>query len=95
MATAFSSGEQVKQLYSDIKDRRKIHDKIVIPTNEGFIILNVSEIIYCHAISNYTEFNLSDGKRIVSSHTLKQYDEILTGQFVFGLTALISLTYLM
>ena len=83
MATAISSGEQVKQLYTDIKDRRKIHDKIVIPTNEGFIILNVSEIIYCQASSNYTEFYLSDGKRILSSYTLKQYDEILTGQSFF------------
>lgn len=83
MTTSISSDEQVKQLYTDIKSRRKIHDKIVIPTNEGFIILNVNEIIYCHANSNYTEFYLSEGKRILSSYTLKQYDEILTEQSFF------------
>jgi len=78
-----ASKEQVSQLYQDIKNPNKIHDKIAVPTGEGFIIIPVKEIVYCHANSNYTEFYLTDKKCILSSYTLKQYDEILTTQSFF------------
>jgi two-component system LytT family response regulator len=74
---------QVEQLYQDMKNPQNAHDKIAIPTADGFIILQVSEIVYCRADSNYTEFHLIDKKSILSSYTLKQYDEILTGQSFF------------
>jgi len=74
---------QVDQLYQDIKYPQKIHDKIAIPTIEGFTIIPVNEIVYCHANSNYTEFYLVDKRCILSSYTLKQYDEILTAQSFF------------
>lgn len=77
------SKEQVEQLYKDIKKPNKAHDKIAVPTNEGFIVIPLNEIIYCHANSNYTEFYLIDKKCILSSYTLKQYDEILTLQSFF------------
>ena len=74
---------QVEQLYHDITKPQKIHDKIAIPTGEGFIVIPVNEIVYCHADSNYTRFYLSDKKCILSSYTLKQYDEMLTSQSFF------------
>jgi two-component system, LytTR family, response regulator len=77
------SKEQVEQLHHDIQNPKKIHDKIAIPTAEGFIIIPVNEIVYCHADSNYTKFYLTDKKCILSSYTLKQYDEILTLQSFF------------
>jgi two-component system LytT family response regulator len=78
-----ASKKQVEQLYNDIKNPQKIHDKISVPTTEGFIIIPVHEIVYCHASSNYTEFYLVDKKCILSSYTLKQYDELLTAQNFF------------
>jgi len=74
---------QVEQLYEDMKNPKKIHDKIAIPTGEGFMVVPVNEIVYCHADSNYTKFYLIDKKCILSSYTLKQYDEILTAQSFF------------
>jgi two-component system LytT family response regulator len=74
---------QVEQLYHDITNPQKIHDKIAIPTGEGFIVVPVNEIVYFHADSNYTKFHLVDKKCILSSYTLKQYDEILTAQSFF------------
>lgn len=73
----------VEQLYQDIKNPQKIHDKIAVPTIEGYIVILLSDIVYCQASSNYTEFHLVNNKRILSSYTLKQYDEILTGQSFF------------
>lgn len=78
-----ASRGQLEQLYQDIQNPQKIHDKIAIPTTEGFIVIPINEIVYCHANSNYTEFHLTNKKRILSSYTLKQYDEILTKQSFF------------
>ena len=79
----FIDSLQVEQLYNDFRNPRKIHDKIAIPTSDGFIIIPVNEIIYCHANSNYTEFYLSENRSLVSSYTLKEYDEILSAQNFF------------
>ena len=73
----------MEQLYQDIKRPKTVHDKIAVPTNEGFMVILLNEIVYCHANSNYTEFYLTNKKCILSSYTLKQYDEILTKQSFF------------
>lgn len=77
------SKKLVDQLYLDIQNPKKVHDKIAISTLEGYIIVPINEIIYCHANSNYTRFYLTDKKSILSSYTLKQYDEMLTSQSFF------------
>ena len=77
------SKELVDQLYLDIQNPKKVHDKIAISTLDGFIIVPINEIIYCHANSNYTRFYLIDKRSILSSYTLKQYDEMLTAQSFF------------
>jgi two-component system LytT family response regulator len=82
-AAQSASREQVAQLYNDIKNPQKIQDKIAVPTAEGFILIPLHEIVYCHASSNYTEFYLTNKKCLISSYTLKQYDEILTDQNFF------------
>lgn len=77
------SKKLVDQLYQDIQNPKKVHDKIAISTLEGFIIVPINEIIYCQANSNYTRFYLNDKRSILSSYTLKQYDEMLTAQSFF------------
>ena len=78
-----ASKEQVEQLYHDIKNPKKLHDKIAVATAEGFIIIPVQDILYCLAKSNYTEFFLTQKRTVLSSYTLKQYDELLTPQSFF------------
>jgi two-component system LytT family response regulator len=82
-ATQTASKTQVEQLYHDITNPKNIHDKIAIPNGEGFMVIPVNEIVYCQADSNYTKFYLIDERCILSSYTLKQYDEILTAQSFF------------
>ncbi|MEO7121193.1 MAG: LytTR family DNA-binding domain-containing protein, partial [Ginsengibacter sp.] len=82
-ASQSATREQVDQLCKDIKNPQKIHEQISVPSADGFIIIPLREIIYCHASSNYTEFHLIDKKRLTSSYTLKHYDEILTSQSFF------------
>lgn len=55
--------------------------RITIPQQDGFQVLEVSEIYFCKADDNYTEIHL-EGKRIVVSKTLKYFEETL-GNFAF------------
>jgi two-component system, LytTR family, response regulator len=78
-----ASKQQVEKLYDDIQNPKKIQENIALPTAEGYLIIPLNEIVYCRASSNYTEFYLTDKKCVVSSYTLKQYDELLTTQSFF------------
>ncbi len=59
-----------------------INGKITIPQQDGFEVLNVSEIVYCKADDNYTEIYVNDA-RIVVSKTLKYFEEALS-QYPFA-----------
>lgn len=74
--------ELVKAVEKAIKNNPKnsqpteerLLDKIAIPTLEGTYFYNKSEIIRAEADSNYTELHLVNGKKIVSSKTLKEIE---------------------
>ncbi len=53
------------------------HKKIVINTQQKMHVLNISEIVHCHAHGNYTEIYLSDGEKIVASKPIKEFEEML------------------
>jgi len=69
--------EQVEYL-KQLRFEQKIPDKLTIPTAEGFLFINISDILYCHAVSNYTEFHLVNKQKLVSSYTLGYYNDLLT-----------------
>lgn len=50
-------------------------EKISIPTRSGFIFIENKNIIYFKASENYTEIYLDNGKKLVSSKTIKRYEE--------------------
>ncbi len=52
--------------------------KIILKTFENIYLVKVSDIIYCKAEDNYTEFHLLDAVKILVSQTLKEYEEILS-----------------
>lgn len=57
--------------------------KLTIPNASGFKIINLSDIIYLEADSNYCIFHLVNGDKIVASKPLKDYEEVLTeNQFI-------------
>ena len=51
--------------------------KITIPTQDGFEVLEMKDIIYCKADDNYTEIYLENGLKKLVSKTLKYFDDIL------------------
>lgn len=82
-ARNFASNEQLENLVKDIYNPKRVHDKIAIPTSEGFVLVPLQEIVYCHANGNYTEFHLTNKTQILSSYTLKQYHNLLVEQNFF------------
>ena len=58
------------------QEHSQLSDKITIPTQEGFEVLPIQEIIYCKADDNYTHIYLEDSTKLVSK-TLKHFDSLL------------------
>jgi len=76
-----SSTEQVS-FFNDLRSGQKA-SKLTIPTTEGFLFVNVDDILYCHAVGNYTEFYLAGDQKLISSYTLGHYSETLSDQNFF------------
>ncbi len=55
----------------------QLTDKITIPTQEGFEVLPIKDIIYCSADDNYTHIYLENDTKLVSK-TLKHFDDMLS-----------------
>ncbi|WP_299532253.1 LytTR family DNA-binding domain-containing protein [Ulvibacterium sp.] len=75
---------EIKQREANLENRvlqpklRGVEGKITLPQQDGFQVLNVSEILYCKADDNYTEIYL-ENKKILVSKTLKYFEEALSG----------------
>jgi two-component system LytT family response regulator len=52
--------------------------KIVIPNVDGFNVLDLEDIMYIKSDNNYSEFYLKNGRKKMSSKTLKEYERLLT-----------------
>lgn len=61
---------------------RKAEGKITLPQQDGFQVLDVSDIYFCKADDNYTEIYL-ETKKILVSKTLKYFEEALS-EFPFA-----------
>ncbi len=60
------------------KDLLNMVQKVAIPSLSGIELLPPEEIIYLEADNNYTKFFLSDNSEILSSRTLKTFENYLT-----------------
>lgn len=57
--------------------------RISIKTTENIYNIDFEDIVYCKADGSYTHFYLSNGKSILSSKPLKQYQSILPENLFF------------
>ena len=93
------NGDQNEQITALIKNIRNIGQpfkRIVLPTTNGFTVVDPSDIIRCESDRNYTFIFLADGRRILVSRTIKEYDEMLRDYNFFRIhqSHLINLHYL-
>ncbi len=55
--------------------------KICLATSDGFEFVNTQEILYCEAGGSYTTFKLANGKKLLVSKHLKEYENLLIDQY--------------
>lgn len=68
---------QLQALQHNIQPHLK--RKLVLKTQESIFVVEIDDIVHCEADKNYTFFYLNDGKKILVSKTLKDYDTLLSG----------------
>ena len=79
---AVSYVTEIKEKENALEDQilkskmNKAEGKITLPQQDGFQVLNVSDILYCKADDNYTEIYL-ENKKLLVSKTLKYFEEAL------------------
>jgi two-component system, LytTR family, response regulator len=75
-----SSERQKEELIKTLiaRDTSGVRPRLAVPTGEGMIFINIDEVLYCKASSNYTELMLLDSSIIIVCRTLKEYEQILT-----------------
>jgi two-component system LytT family response regulator len=82
-----SNGNNVHQnSMSNLQEGR--HDlphllNISIATTDGFCVMPIDKIVYCEAKSNYTIFHVVDRSKVISSHNLGYYAELLKNDNFF------------
>ena len=74
---------RLENLFRDLKSQKQEFLKLALPTLEGLVFINVDDIIYCEASSNYTTFFLVGGQKHIVSKTLKEYDDLLSDRNFF------------
>lgn len=59
------------------------HQKVMLPTMEGFEVVPVNSILYCEAIDNFTRFHLDGQKDMLICRTLKYYEDVFKDHAFF------------
>ncbi|HCZ36120.1 MAG TPA: hypothetical protein DHV26_09365 [Cytophagales bacterium] len=49
----------------------------MLPTLEGFEIVNINSILYCEGADNFTKFHFEHGQPLLICRTLKYFEDIL------------------
>ncbi|GGI28487.1 LytR/AlgR family response regulator transcription factor [Pedobacter mendelii] len=74
--------ERITNLASSLMNRTEIR-KLTLPYGQGFKMIDVDDIIYIEADSNYSVFHLSNHDKITVSKVLREFEELLpSDQFV-------------
>jgi two-component system LytT family response regulator len=91
-----SQSERIEALVQNLRNVQQPLKRIVLPTSNGFTVVNPENIIRCESDRNYTFIFLTDGRRILVSRTIKEYDEMLQDYNFFRIhqSHLINLNYL-
>jgi len=58
-------------------NKSESHEILALNSQDKIQLVKIADVVRCQSVDNYTHFFMSDGKKIVVSRTLKEYDELL------------------
>lgn len=90
------SSSNFSHLIQNIKNKNLNQHKIAIPTNEGFIFIEVDDILRCEADGSYTSVILKNKKSIYATRKIKGFEELLSDYHFFRVhrSYLVNLNYI-
>ena len=71
------SALQLKTLETNLSKKKL--ERILLRDSEKVYLIDIKDIIRCTADDNYTRFYLHDGKELLISNTLKEYETLFDG----------------
>jgi two-component system LytT family response regulator len=75
--------KQLNVLFDNLKNNKNSFSRLSLSTSEGVIFINVTDILYCEASGGYTFFFMKNGDKLITSKTMKDYEEILPAHLFF------------
>ena len=86
---------QFELLLSQIQQPNKSLERIALATRNGVEIVDINQILFCEAQSNYTLIYFVGNKKLLVSKTLKQIEELLKQHYFYRVhqSYLINLKY--
>lgn len=73
---------KIKSLMQNQKDEPQ-RQKIILKDSKSIFVIEIKDIIRCQSENNYTKFFIQDGREILVSNTLKEYENLFTGHPFF------------
>lgn len=71
------------QLIENFKMGISHHEKVALPTYDGFQVIRLNEILYCQASENYSYINTISNETHLVTKTLKNLEELLPSDRFF------------
>lgn len=87
--------DEKKAKMSDV-NTTNANARLMIAHSKGFTLIDFSEIIMLEASGNYTDFFLTNNRKIIASRTLKDYENILDKKLFFRVSrsAIVNLNHI-
>lgn len=70
---------KLNALFANLDNNTAENKKLVLKTAENIYLVNTSDILRCESDGGYTRFFMMDGKKIMVSKNMKDYEELLNG----------------
>ena len=71
------SAAQIQVLRDFLKEKSSKVDRIVLSDSRGFHVTKLIDIVRCEGDKNYTSIIMQDGRKIVTTKTLMEYEKML------------------
>lgn len=87
--------QSLSNLQENIHPKNKQITKITVVEQFGFRIVDIGDLMYLEADNNYTVLHLADGKRIVATRSIGEFEKILDDRFFrIHKSSIINMNYL-
>jgi len=90
-----SQQERISMLLENINFENNSYNKIALPTQNGYELVKLNNIIYCQSESNYCKIFCINGEEILLAKTLKYVEELLNSDLFIRIhkSYLVNLNY--